>query len=236
MLSNQNPYPVGFQHARASAELYGQSISAHRYAGSNSLIFQQKPNAVRIETEDWEVRAGPAGPQGDPGPQGEQGIQGDPGPQGERGVQGEPGPQGEIGPQGPQGDPGATGPAGPEGPQGPKGGDSIVTNTFGTRAVGIAEGTQGQWFDLIPAGQALDPWFEEALVEPVRFVSTCGKFELICGVPKHCREWRIPEKTGEDKRRATDLWKEISQSTLLSRIQILEQRIKALEASNQLLK
>jgi uncharacterized protein (TIGR02145 family) len=34
---------------------------------------------------------------GEPGPQGEQGIQGEPGPQGEQGIQGEPGPQGAAG-------------------------------------------------------------------------------------------------------------------------------------------
>jgi hypothetical protein len=55
------------------------------------------------------------GPQGEPGPQGEQGIQGpqgEPGPQGEQGIQGpqgEPGPQGEQGIQGPQGEQGPPG-------------------------------------------------------------------------------------------------------------------------------
>lgn len=77
--------------------------------------------------------AGPQGPQGEPGPQGEKGDRGDPGPQGDpgpegpqgpKGDQGEPGPQGpkgDTGDTGPQGPQGETGPVGPEGPQGPQG-------------------------------------------------------------------------------------------------------------------
>lgn len=41
---------------------------------------------------------GPAGPQGEPGPQGPMGPQGEPGSQGPVGPQGEPGPQGPMGP------------------------------------------------------------------------------------------------------------------------------------------
>jgi len=67
--------------------------------------------------------AGPAGLQGEPGPQGEVGP---------AGPQGEPGP---AGPVGPQGIPGATGPAGPQGeqgltgPQGPAGPQHVLTAT-----------------------------------------------------------------------------------------------------------
>lgn len=46
---------------------------------------------------------GEAGPQGPMGPQGEAGPQGPMGPQGEAGIQGPAGPQGEVGPQGPAG-------------------------------------------------------------------------------------------------------------------------------------
>lgn len=81
------------------------------------------------EALSWNVVGpeGPPGPQGEQGPigpQGEQGVQGPIGPQGEQGVQGEPGPQGEQGPEGPagpagpKGDTGAQGPAGPPGPAG----------------------------------------------------------------------------------------------------------------------
>lgn len=65
--------------------------------------------------------AGPQGPQGDPGPQGEKGEQGDPGPQGEPGVIGPEGPKGEQGEQGPQGTQGEQGPIGPQGEPGPQG-------------------------------------------------------------------------------------------------------------------
>lgn len=67
------------------------------------------------------------GPQGPPGPEGEQGPKGDPGPAGEKGpagppgLKGEQGPPGLTGPAGPQGPSGLMGPAGPQGPPGPKG-------------------------------------------------------------------------------------------------------------------
>jgi len=62
--------------------------------------------------------------QGDPGPQGPQGLKGDPGdpgPVGPQGPQGDPGEQGPIGPQGSQGDPGEQGPTGPQGTEGTAG-------------------------------------------------------------------------------------------------------------------
>ena len=132
------------------------------------------------------------------------------------------------GPQGEKGDKGDDGTEGPQGPAGPKAGDSIISNAHGTRAVGIAEGTQGQWIDLIPACAAIEPWFAECLVQPVRFRSVCGEFDLIVGVPKHCKDWRMPEKTTQQKERAVELWQEISNNTLLERIAALERRISAL--------
>ena len=83
------------------------------------------------------------------------------------------------------------------------------------RAVGIVEGSQGQWLDLIPAGEPIEPWLEEALVKPFRFSSVCGTMDLIVGVPKHCEHWRMPHKTQEQKDRAAKLWAEISAGTLL---------------------
>ena len=155
-----------------------------------------------------------------------------PGPQGEKGDKGDKGDEGTAstvpGPQGEKGDKGDDGTEGPQGPAGPKAGDSIISNAHGTRAVGIAEGTQGQWFDLIPACAAIEPWFAECLVQPVRFRSVCGEFDLIVGVPKHCKDWRMPEKTTQQKERAVELWQEISNNTLLERIAALERRISAL--------
>lgn len=169
------------------------------------------------------------GPQGDQGSQGAQGAQGSQGPagadsdvegpQGAQGAQGAQGGQGEQGSQGSQGPQGADsivpGPQGAEGPQGPKAGDSIITNRFGTRSVGLCEGTEGQWFDVVPHGAALEPWFEECLVQPVRFTSQCGKFDLVVGTPKHCNGWRMPRKSPEDAHRTMHLWKHLREGTLM---------------------
>lgn len=71
--------------------------------------------------------AGPAGPQGEPGPRGFEGMvgpQGEAGPPGPQGPQGDPGPAGSVGPagaQGERGDPGSQGPAGAKGDQGDPG-------------------------------------------------------------------------------------------------------------------
>ena len=64
---------------------------------------------------------GPAGPPGPQGIQGERGIDGQPGPKGENGRDGLQGPPGENGQPGPKGDRGETGPAGERGPIGPTG-------------------------------------------------------------------------------------------------------------------
>ena len=59
-----------------------------------------------------------AGPKGDPGEVGPQGVAG---PKGDKGDPGETGPQGVAGPKGDKGDPGETGPQGVAGPKGDKG-------------------------------------------------------------------------------------------------------------------
>ncbi len=145
------------------------------------------------------------------------------------GQDGAPGAPGADGIDGQDGAPGEQGPPGPEGPAGPKGGDSIRTNAHGTKAVGIVEGTQGQWLDLVPHGEPIEPWLEDELVEPVRFVSECGRFDLIVGVPKHCEHWRMPTKTPQQAEAAKAQWREISQNTLLARIESLEDAIAQLK-------
>lgn len=97
-------------------------------------------------------------------------------------------------------------------------GSSIATNQFGTKAVGLCEGTQGQWFDLIPADAPLDPWFEAALVKPVRFRSTCGEYDLVVGVPTNCANWRLPNKTLAEQQKEMFMWNKISDSTLIDYI------------------
>ena len=61
---------------------------------------------------------GKAGPKGDPGEAGPQGVAG---PKGDKGDPGEAGPQGVAGPKGDKGDPGEAGPQGVAGPKGDKG-------------------------------------------------------------------------------------------------------------------
>lgn len=198
-------------------------------AGPTGLQGPQGPQGLQGLTGP----SGPIGPTGLMGPtglRGPTGLQGNAGPTGAAGPTGMQGPTGARGPTGPMGPAGPTGvgatgaqgptgPAGAAGPTGPKLGDSIVRNKFGTRAVGITEGTQGQWFDLLPAGAPLDAWFEECLVSSFRFRSTCGQMDLVVGVPKHCENWRIPEKSEPHRVKVNRLWRHISDGTLLELLQ-----------------
>jgi len=158
------------------------------------------------------------GADGATGPPGSTGATGATGPAGADGVDGTDGADGAVGPTGPIGPTGPQGPEGPTGPQGPKGGDSIITNKFGTRAVGLVEGTEGQWLDVVPASEALEPWLEEALVKVTRFRSICGNFDLVVGTPKHCQGWRMPEKTLEKASSVMNMWKHITNGTLFEEI------------------
>lgn len=74
---------------------------------------------------------------------------------------------------------------------------------------------------MVSTGDPLDPWFEECLTETFRFRSTCGTKELVVGVPKHCANWRMPEKTHADMMRVRHMWKEISDGTLLDTVKKL---------------
>jgi hypothetical protein len=196
-------------------EALPQAASASAFGGGLTV-----PNRVR--SLDDSTRRGRAGADGIDG---QDGAPGAPGADGIDGQDGAPGAPGADGIDGQDGAPGEQGPPGPEGPAGPKGGDSIRTNAHGTKAVGIVEGTQGQWLDLVPHGEPIEPWLEDELVEPVRFVSECGRFDLIVGVPKHCEHWRMPTKTPQQAEAAKAQWREISQNTLLARIESLEDAI-----------
>jgi collagen triple helix repeat protein len=103
---------------------------------------------------------GPAGPQGPPGIDGEQGI---PGPTGPEGAEGPPGPAGLLGPEGPQGFEGPPGPqgeagpqgaTGPTGPTGPRGADGEVTRAELNRApVSYPLSLGPGWVDGTAGGQ-----------------------------------------------------------------------------------
>ena len=161
------------------------------------------------------MKDGITGPIGPTGPAGHTGVAGMTGPIGATGSMGPTGPMGPTGQTGLTGNAGMTGPIGPTGP---KGGDSIVTNRFGTRSVGIMEGTEGQWVDVVAAGAELEPWFKECLITPIRFRSTCGLYDLVIGTPKHCANWRMPERTEQDGRRVMSMWKHLREGTLVEHI------------------
>jgi hypothetical protein len=95
--------------------------------------------------------SGPTGAQGIIGPQGVQGETGTQGPQGETGAQG---PQGETGAQGPQGETGAQGPQGETGPQGIQGetGPQGIQGETGPQGVQGETGPQGVQGETGPQG------------------------------------------------------------------------------------
>ncbi len=151
---------------------------------------------------------GDKGDPGDPGPPGADGMDGADGADGADGMDGAdglPGEKGDKGDKGDQGDPG---------PPGPKAGDSIVTNHLGTYAFGITESTEGQWLDVIPAGDPVDPKFAAAVKEPFRFRSVCGHVDLVVGTPLHCVGWRMPERSPERRDRTKKMWKKIAEGRL----------------------
>lgn len=92
---------------------------------------------VKNENGEWiDVPAivGPAGPAGEQGPAGKDGVQGPKGDTGERGPEGLQGPIGETGPEGPKGDKGVQGPIGPEGPAGADGYTPVKGTDYFTEA------------------------------------------------------------------------------------------------------
>ena len=95
-------------------EEYKKSFSANISKNVDEIV---KDKLGNLNVSAGSGEAGPAGPQGEKGPQGEAGP---------AGPQGEKGPQGETGPAGPQGE---KGPQGETGPQGPASGN-LVKNVF----------------------------------------------------------------------------------------------------------
>ena len=95
-------------------EEYKKSFSANISKNVDEIV---KDKLGNLNVSAGSGEAGPAGPQGEKGPQGEAGP---------AGPQGEKGPQGETGPAGPQGE---KGPQGETGPQGPAS-ENLVKNVF----------------------------------------------------------------------------------------------------------
>lgn len=82
------------------------AYEAHTWT-DGEVISAERMNALEQGVKNEQV--GPAGPQGETGPQGPKGDQGETGPQGPKGD------TGATGPKGDKGDPGETGPQGPKG-------------------------------------------------------------------------------------------------------------------------
>ena len=101
---------------------------------------------------------GVAGPKGDKGDPGETGPQGVAGPKGDKGDPGETGPQGVAGPKGDKGDPGEVGPQGVAGPKGDKGdpgevGPQGVAGPKGDKGDPGAAGAKGEQGEQGQAGR-----------------------------------------------------------------------------------
>ena len=104
---------------------------------------------INLNPMDWDIYAGPTGPQGPIGLTGDTGSTGADGPrglQGEKGDTGLTGPQGERGLIGPTGEAGADGTTGPRGATGVAGPKGIMGNAGqdGTDGSDGADGTDGQ--------------------------------------------------------------------------------------------
>lgn len=137
------------------------------------------------------------GPPGDPGTPG---VDGGPGPPGDPSTV--PGPPGDPGSPG---SPGAVGPTGPQGIPGPK--DSVVQTAEGIYAFAVTEGARPWFIDVIPAGTQPSVKFLAAIGgESARFISKCGKFELVLGVQVAYPDWYMPDKTLQQKLKANNFW------------------------------
>ncbi len=174
--------------------------------GSQMLVEQSGPEVTQQDGGGGSSQLGPPGSPGSPGADGlpgSDGAQGDPGPPGDPstvsgppGDPGSPGPDGGVGPTGPQGDPG---------PPGPK--DSVVQTAEGIYAFAVTEGARPWFIDVVPAGHPTEPKFSAAIVgETARFISTCGKFEMVLGVQSGFPDWRMPDKTMGQKQKANNFW------------------------------
>jgi hypothetical protein len=129
MISNCAPESLTVRGRWSPTTHYEKDDLAYFSGSTWRAIRANADRRPRANAGDWVLFAargafGPAGPRGEPGPQGQtgpagpQGEPGSPGPQGEMGPQGLVGADGAAGPQGPMGDAGPEGPAGPQGPPG----------------------------------------------------------------------------------------------------------------------
>ncbi|WP_433368598.1 hypothetical protein [Streptosporangium sp. CA-115845] len=109
----------------AGAEIHACVHKQTRYARIVNATAKCKPTEVRVrwgqQGESQQQGIATAGPQGERGPQGQQGVKGDPGSAGPQGLRGPIGRTGATGPQGAKGETGAQGPKGEDGKDGAPG-------------------------------------------------------------------------------------------------------------------
>ncbi len=155
--------------------------------GGVSMDYSSSGNALRVASPPRIKGASPS-----PG----RGTEGNPG------SPGDPGDPGGPGPQGPTGQPGPTGPPGENSPK-----DSVVQTFEGIYAFAVIEGARPWFLDTVPAGAEPDAKFLAAVTgELVRFSSKCGKFDLVFGKQADHPDWRMPDKTPQQKQKANAFW------------------------------
>ncbi len=163
-----------------------QKSTPQGYSGV-SVDFSPSSNALRASAAPLIKGASPFVGLGAPGTNGSTGLPGGPG-----------GP----GPPGPTGNPGNAGPPGKASPK-----DSVVQTSEGIYAFAVVEGARPWFIDIIPAGTEPDAKFLAAVTgELVRFNSKCGKFDLVLGVQAEYPDWRMPDKTLQQKQKANAFW------------------------------
>lgn len=154
---------------------------------------------------------GPEGLPGSPGADGTPGTNGADGSPGTPGTDGTPGSPGTDGTPGNPGDPGAPGPMGDPGPPGPK--DSVVKTYEGIYAFAVTEGARPWFIDVVPADSHTEPRFTAATCgETARFRSICGRFDLVLAIQAEYPDWRMPDKTEDEMRKARNFWSQAFQS------------------------
>ncbi len=113
------------------------------------------------DVESWIDVGFLRGPQGEPGPQGDDGPQGEPGPQGMIGPTGPQGVHGLQGPMGPQGEPGPMGPTGARGDRGTDGTSVTILGSFDDYEQLIASHPVGSVGNSYLVGNDLYVWSNE---------------------------------------------------------------------------
>jgi len=143
--------PVG--HAAGRLIVPNNSVGAAQLKKNAVTGFKVKDGT--LAAADFKAGQLPAGPKGDPGPQGAEGSAGPQGPKGATGPQGPVGPKGATGLQGPVGPKGATGATGPAGFAGPQGIPGVSGRQVVEKSFMVAPNTLAAGFATCPSGKTV---------------------------------------------------------------------------------